>query len=302
MSLSGFGRETRWYCKEHISKAVVLIYWLCSGATWEAFKKHWSPGLTSRDSSFNWVGGRGGERWLQRVSAPPWFEGSPGDSNCSPGSAPLVKTGLVWDSDEKEGKGSCKSTLSGVLPLRWVSAFQTVGLKLLATWFGEVFFRQSFTFLFSSGAHLLHSIFGQFVLDQGTWLNFVHSSVGVLEETVSTACKWHPLSPLWFSLCEWIGLQGRKSEVLIHILQCEAFLPCSPEVNRKERLSCVCWLSVEIFHGKRKGILPLNFFFFFFGRVCHLPPPNFWQVRLEIDLQGLLTLASQDIFCLLAAD
>ena len=50
---------------------------------------------------------------MGRFPAPCWFEGFPGDANCSPDSKPL---GLVWDSDEKEGKRSCTYTSKGSYP------------------------------------------------------------------------------------------------------------------------------------------------------------------------------------------
>jgi hypothetical protein len=62
------------------------------------------------------------------------------------------------------------------------------------------------------------------------------------------------ISPLTFGLIE---VQEMNSERLILYLQCEAFwgpsLPCCLQSYGKEKLSLICWLSVEIVHGKKKG-------------------------------------------------
>ncbi|XP_055426747.1 uncharacterized protein LOC129645509 [Bubalus kerabau] len=49
---------------------------------------------------------------MGRFPAPCWFEGFPGDANCSPDEEPL---GLVCDSDEKEGIGNSLISLVSLL-------------------------------------------------------------------------------------------------------------------------------------------------------------------------------------------
>lgn len=79
-----------------------------------------------------------------------------------------------------------------------------------------------------------------------------------------------------------------------------AFLTDPDSLKEKIEL----YLSVEIFHGKRKGkqVPPQIFLAGLIPSPLHPAPtpPNFWQVRLEIDLQDLLTLAPRHL--LLAAD